>query len=152
VTGPTAELVGTTAVVTGGTDGIGAATARSLRAAGAEVIAFGRSSQKAERLLAQATALGAPGSLRVHVIDFGLMAQVVAAVDRMSKRIGRIDLLLHAVGVIIPRAEYTEEGLEIDLAVSYHRRRRAGTLVPSRGRGTALASNGAGPRCTASGR
>lgn len=116
---PTTDLVGTTAVVTGGTDGIGAATARALRAAGADVVVFGRSHQKAERLLAEDSAVGSPGSLRVDVVDFALMTHVVAAVERLAGRIGHIDLLLHAVGVIIPRAEYTAEGLEKDFAVSY---------------------------------
>ena len=56
------NLEGKIAVVTGGTDGIGAATALALCEAGAQVIVIGRSADKAARVTAQAeTSAGSCG-------------------------------------------------------------------------------------------
>ncbi|RZU51179.1 dehydrogenase/reductase SDR family protein 13 [Krasilnikovia cinnamomea] len=112
------DLTGATAVVTGGTDGIGAATVRLLRDRGADVIAIGRSAAKAEALRAQEAAAGRDrGRLDVRLADLGSMAAVVRAVAALD--IERVDVVVQAVGVLLTRAEYTEEGLEKDFAISY---------------------------------
>ncbi len=112
-------FAGRVAVVTGGTDGIGAATARALRARGADVVVLGRSPEKADRLLAEIAPAAGPGSLRAIVSDFAVLANVRSAVERLHQHVDRIDHLVHAVGVLITRAEYTAEGLEMDFAISY---------------------------------
>lgn len=106
-----------TAVITGGTDGIGAATARALRDGGVDVVVLGRSQTKADRLLAEDR--DRPGSLRAIVTDLALMANVVAAVSELRRSTNRIDLLLHAVGVLVAGTRHTTEGLELDFATSY---------------------------------
>lgn len=115
---PTTDLRGKTAVVTGGTDGIGAATALALCARGAHVFIIGRSPEKAARLTAQAQATGG-GTLRAVVADLSLMKNVLEAVDNLAKSVERIDILVHAVGILLPRTEHTAEGIEKDFAVSY---------------------------------
>lgn len=113
------SLEGRNAVVTGGTDGIGAATALRLRQRGADVMIIGRSREKAEALVARAAALPAPGSLRAVVADVAEMAAVETVVDDLSRQLGSIDLLVHAVGILIPYTAHTTEGIEKDFAVSY---------------------------------
>lgn len=112
-------FAGRLAVVTGGTGGIGAASALALREAGADVVAIGRSAAKADALLARAEGSTGPGSLRVLVRDLAEMATVTATVADLAGSTGRIDLLLHAVGVLLTRRAHTAEGIELDLAVSY---------------------------------
>lgn len=112
------DLRGKIAVVTGGTDGIGAATALALSAAGAQVTVFGRSAEKAERVTAQATTAGG-GSLRAMPADFSLMKNVVETVDHLADAVEHIDIVVHAVGVLLPRTEHTSEGIEKDFAISY---------------------------------
>lgn len=113
------SLVGKTAVVTGGTNGIGAATALRLRALGARVVIIGRSAAKAQDLVARSAATAGPGSLEAVIADFSLMRNVEAAVDELAGRVDRIDYLVHAVGIFLTRPEHTSEGLEKDFAVSY---------------------------------
>jgi NAD(P)-dependent dehydrogenase (short-subunit alcohol dehydrogenase family) len=113
------RYAGRTAVVTGGTDGIGAATARLLRRHGAQVIVVGRSATKAEHLVAESAALPLPGSMRAIVSDFSSMRSVRTAVDDLADITPSIDVLVHAVGVFLTRPEHTPEGIERDLAVSY---------------------------------
>lgn len=111
------DLLGKTAVVTGGTDGIGAATALELAARGADVTIIGRSQSKADLLRARAEAL--PGSLQAITADFSLMRTVHDAAVRVAAQLGAIDLLLNAVGILISRRAHTSEGIELDFAVSY---------------------------------
>ncbi|WP_375424814.1 SDR family NAD(P)-dependent oxidoreductase [uncultured Friedmanniella sp.] len=113
------RLTGRVAVVTGGTNGIGVATARALRFEGADVLVLGRSADKVERLLAEERDRTGPGRLQALAADFSQMAEVVAAVGWIAARVDRVDLLLHSVGVLLTRPEYTAEGLERDFAVSY---------------------------------
>jgi NAD(P)-dependent dehydrogenase (short-subunit alcohol dehydrogenase family) len=113
------DFTGKSAVVTGGTDGIGAATALHLYRHGAHVTVIGRSAAKADALVSRAAATPGPGSLRAVVADFSRMATVEATVERTAREITGIDLLVHAVGILITRTEHTDEGIEKDFAVSY---------------------------------
>ncbi len=142
------DLSGQVAVVTGGTDGIGAATALALSAQGADVVVIGRSPDKAARVTAEARAGG--GSLRAIVVDVSLMGNVVDAAEQLASIIDRIDILVHAVGILLPRTEHTAEGIEKDFAVSYLARfafleefKSRGLLTP----GTRMVNiSAAGPR------
>ena len=112
-------MIGLTAVVTGGTDGIGAATALELRRRGANVAIIGRSAAKADAIVAQAQALPGPGSLGAITTDLSLMANVVAAGQQLASELDHIDLLLGAAGILISRTEHAAEGMETDFAVGY---------------------------------
>ncbi len=112
-----ARFRGSSAVVTGGTDGIGAATARALRDEGARVLVVGRSRAKAEALAAEPSRGG--GSIETVVADLGLTGEVRRVVGEVAARLGPIDHLLHAVGILLARTAHTAEGVEQDLAVSY---------------------------------
>lgn len=113
------EVKGKIAVVTGGTDGIGAATALELARRGAQVWIIGRSQNKGERVVAAAAQSDGQGSLQFLQADFGLMSNVIATVGQLQERLPRIDLLLHAVGILIAHKAHTAEGIEQDFAVGY---------------------------------
>lgn len=111
-------LHGMTAVVTGGTDGIGAATALALCARGASVIIIGRSPEKAAAVTDRAdTSRG--GSVTALTADLSLMSNVTEVVGRLAGMVERLDVLVHAVGILLTRTEHTVEGIEKDFAVSY---------------------------------
>lgn len=99
------RYTGRTVVVTGGTNGIGAATARLLRRHGAQVVILGRSATKAQQLVAESAALPMPGSLQALVSDFSSMGAVRMAVDDLAAITPSIDLLIHGVGVFLTRPE-----------------------------------------------
>ena len=111
-------LQGKLAVVTGGTDGIGAATVRALAAAGADVVAVGRSPEKARALQIELDSTSPRGHVRVLTSDFSLMRNVSDTVERLAADERGIDLLLHAVGILITKPAWTSEGIELDFAVS----------------------------------
>lgn len=112
------ELKGMTAVVTGGTDGIGAATALALCARGARVVIIGRSPDKAAAVIGRSDT-GHGGSVTSLTTDLSVMSNVTDVVGRLATMVEGIDVLVHAVGILLTRTEHTVEGLEKDFAVSY---------------------------------
>ena len=98
-------LAGRVALVTGGTSGIGAATARVLATLGATVHAVGLDAHRARF----------PDELDVRVrhVDVTDAAQLEEAVSRLD----RLDVLVPAAGFSLDRAELTPEGFDTVLAV-----------------------------------
>jgi 3-oxoacyl-[acyl-carrier protein] reductase len=91
-------LSGKTALVTGGSRGIGAATARSLAAAGADVaISYASSKEKAEALVHELQALGVRAAA-FHA-DQGNEAESVALVSQVVEQFGQLDILVNNAGV-----------------------------------------------------
>lgn len=92
------ELSGRVALVTGGSRGIGAATALALARQGADVaITFERNGEKAAEIEQQITALGRRAiAMQVDSAD---PDAVIAAVERTVEAFGRIDILVNNAGV-----------------------------------------------------
>src|SRR4051812_1756313 len=91
-------LAGKAALVTGGSRGIGAATARSLAAAGADVaISYQSSSEKAEAVVGELKALGVRAA--AFQADQADGVQGVALVGQVIERFGRLDILVNNAGV-----------------------------------------------------
>jgi NAD(P)-dependent dehydrogenase (short-subunit alcohol dehydrogenase family) len=117
--GTTMNISGAIAVVTGGTDGIGAATALELARRGAQVWIIGRSQAKGERIVAEAARLENGGRVQFLQADFSSMAAVIATVEQLRQLLARVDILVHCVGILIAHKEHTSEGIEKDFAVGY---------------------------------
>lgn len=94
------------AIVTGASDGIGAASARALLAAGWQVALLAR-----RAALLEEVAAGHPAALPL-ACDVTDPAQVEAAFDAVTARFGRIDLLFNNAGVFTPAGLIDEIPLE----------------------------------------
>ncbi|MEM1260369.1 MAG: SDR family NAD(P)-dependent oxidoreductase [Bacteroidota bacterium] len=106
-----------TVIITGGTDGIGAAMALELCGRGANVTILGRSPEKANVVIKASTKLN--GRIRAFTADFSVMRNVERTVQDLMVDIDKVDFLVHGVGILLPRNENTVEGLEKNFAVSY---------------------------------
>jgi NAD(P)-dependent dehydrogenase (short-subunit alcohol dehydrogenase family) len=102
-------LDGATAVVTGGTSGLGAACAVGLARAGAEVIVSGRDRERGERVVAEIEAAG--GSCQLELADLSDTNDLSAFADRVLERHDPVDILVNAAGVF-DRGDATDVTLE----------------------------------------
>jgi NAD(P)-dependent dehydrogenase (short-subunit alcohol dehydrogenase family) len=98
-------LDGSTAVVTGATSGLGAASAVALARAGAKVVVSGRDRQRGERVVAEIVAAG--GSAELELADLSTSDGASGLADKVLERHGPVDILVNAAGVFA-RGDATE--------------------------------------------
>jgi NAD(P)-dependent dehydrogenase (short-subunit alcohol dehydrogenase family) len=101
-----------TIVITGASDGIGAAAARKLTDDGHQVVLVGRSPEKTA---AVADELGAPH----HVADFSDLGQVRTLADELGAAYPRIDVLANNAGGIMGHRQLTGDGHELTFQVNH---------------------------------
>jgi hypothetical protein len=93
-----------TIVITGGTDGMGAALARHYMKAGDRVVVIGRSKAKFDALT--------DGSAEFIKADLSLVADTRRVVDHLTAHYERVDALVLAASFIRQRRHVTGEGRE----------------------------------------
>jgi NAD(P)-dependent dehydrogenase (short-subunit alcohol dehydrogenase family) len=101
-----------TIVITGASDGVGAAAARALSAAGESVIVAGRDPGKTSRLAAEAGAQG-------FTADFADLGQVRRLADQLLAACPRIDILVNNAGAIMPGFARSADGFEKTFQVNH---------------------------------
>jgi NAD(P)-dependent dehydrogenase (short-subunit alcohol dehydrogenase family) len=96
----TRKLSGKVALVTGGSRGIGAASAKALADEGANIaISYVASAEKAEAVVAELNAKGVQA--RAFKADQGSAEDVEKLVNEVAKSFGRLDILVNNAGVAV---------------------------------------------------
>ncbi len=113
------DLTKRVALVTGASRGIGAAVARALAEAGADVaVNYRAEAERAEAVAAELRTLGR----RVMAVraDVSQGAEVASCVRRIEAELGPIDVLVNNAGIALVRdiADLTEEDFDRTLAVN----------------------------------
>ncbi|MFL6090106.1 MAG: SDR family NAD(P)-dependent oxidoreductase [Aeromicrobium sp.] len=106
------QLVGKTVVVTGASDGIGAAAAHKLALRGARVVIVGRSALKTARV---ASAIGAQG----FVADYARLDEVRRVAAEIRASVDRIDVLVNNAGGAFNPRRATPDGYEPNFQVNH---------------------------------
>ncbi len=111
-------MTGWTVLITGGTGGIGRATARGLAAMGADVAITGRDGARAEDA---AREIRAATGVRVDtfVADLSAQSEVRRLAAEALDRLPRIDVLVNNVGGYWNTRHVTSDGLERTFAVNH---------------------------------
>lgn len=106
-----------TALVTGGTDGIGRAVAHRLAEAGHRVLVVGRDPARGAQVVEELQA--AHLDHRFLPADLSSMAQTAALVERIRSLADRVDAVVCCAGLFAVRPRWTAEGLEYSFALDY---------------------------------
>lgn len=105
-----ADLNGKIAIVTGGSGGIGLASAKALKQGGATVVTSGRHAQRADEI----RAAHADVFDKVYVADMGKVGEINAFIDQVGKDYGQIDVIFANAGFgePAPLGHITEENFD----------------------------------------
>jgi NAD(P)-dependent dehydrogenase (short-subunit alcohol dehydrogenase family) len=139
------SLAGKTAVITGGGGDIGAAIARAMLGAGANLVLTSRS---AERLEAARDTLGDCGSrVLIAPADVTDPAQVAGVMESAVRQFGHLDILVTAAGIQLrkPALDFTMEEWEQVMRVNL-----TGTLLCCQAAGRLMLAQGSGKIITIS--
>ena len=112
------RMAGRTVLVTGGTGGIGKATALGLATMGAHVAITGRDRGRTEDAAREIRAAGG-GQVDVFVADLSSQAEVRRLADEVLQRLPRIDVLVNNVGGYWNTRHVTADGLERTFALNH---------------------------------
>jgi NAD(P)-dependent dehydrogenase (short-subunit alcohol dehydrogenase family) len=107
-----APLAGRTVVITGASDGIGAAAARQVAGLGARVVVVGRSAQKTAAVAESIGATALTG-------DFARLEDVRRVAGQILALCPRIDVLANNAGAMFPGRVVTADGNEMTFQVNY---------------------------------
>jgi retinol dehydrogenase-14 len=110
-------LAGKTVLVTGGTSGIGKATALGLATMGARVAITGRNSRRTEDAAREIRAEG--GQVDVFVADLSAQSEVRRLAEEVLHTLVRIDVLVNNAGGYWNTRHETADGLERTFAVNH---------------------------------
>jgi retinol dehydrogenase 14 len=111
-------MAGRTVLVTGGTGGIGRATASGLARMGAHLAICGRDRRSTEAAAGELRAAGG-GQVEVFVADLSAQSQVRRLADEVLQRCSRIDVLVNNVGGYWNTRHVTADGLERTFALNH---------------------------------
>ncbi len=111
-------MVGRTVLVTGGTGGIGKATAYRLARLGATVAITGRDADRADRA-AREIRSGSGRPVTAFVADLSVQSEVRRLADEVRDRLGALNVLVNNVGGYWNTRHVTADGLERTFAVNH---------------------------------
>jgi NAD(P)-dependent dehydrogenase (short-subunit alcohol dehydrogenase family) len=140
---PSFSLVGTIAVVTGASRGIGRGLVDALAAAGATVALTARSQDDADAIAEEVIASG--GRASGHVMDVSDVTSITTAFDEITQRHGRIDILVAnaGVGANHPALDVTEadwdDMMDVNAKGLFFTAQAAGKVMLAQGSGRIVA-------------
>jgi NAD(P)-dependent dehydrogenase (short-subunit alcohol dehydrogenase family) len=111
-------LGGKICLVTGGTSGIGAVTARELARLGASVVLVGRDAGRCARRR-DAIRRGTGSPVEALVADLSSQLQIRRLAEEFRARFARLDVLVNNAGSYFMRRRLTVDGLEMTFALNH---------------------------------
>ncbi|HWI52612.1 MAG TPA: SDR family NAD(P)-dependent oxidoreductase, partial [Symbiobacteriaceae bacterium] len=106
-------------IVTGGTGGIGKATAAALATQGATVAVVGRNRAKAEAAVSDIRRAAGSQAVDLLLCDFGSLASVRGLAAEIRERYPQVDVLVNNAGAINATRTLTADGFEATFGVNH---------------------------------
>jgi retinol dehydrogenase 14 len=116
---PSGGMGGKTVLITGGTSGIGKATAVALAAMGANVVVVGRNQERGEAAVGEIRARSHSESVELMLADLSVQAEVRGLAEEFQGRHDRLDVLVNNAGLVQSKRTETADGIETTLAINH---------------------------------
>jgi NAD(P)-dependent dehydrogenase (short-subunit alcohol dehydrogenase family) len=113
------DLRGRTALITGGSSGLGKETARALAARGATVVLTARDVPKGEKVADEIRASTGNAAVAVAELELGSLAAIRSAAERILAAHSRFDLLVNNAGVMACPFAKTTDGFELQFGSNH---------------------------------
>jgi len=113
------SMEGKVVVLTGASNGIGLATARSIASLGAETVMLARDPQRGEAARAEVMTAADNDAVSLLLCDFADLACVRDVADEIRARWERVDVLCDNAGAILRERIITAEGCELTMQTNH---------------------------------
>ncbi|BFM17913.1 SDR family NAD(P)-dependent oxidoreductase [Maricurvus nonylphenolicus] len=107
-----------TILITGSTDGIGLATAKTLAKFGHTVLLHGRSQSKLDSAKAQLLELTSETQVETYSADLSVLSEVEALASEVSAGHDSLDILINNAGVFVVPETVSVDGLDVRFVVN----------------------------------
>jgi retinol dehydrogenase 14 len=111
-------MSGKVVLITGGTSGIGKATANALAAMGARVVVIGRDEERGERAVEEIRR-GTGGEVSLMLADLAVQADIRRLAEEFRERHDGLDVLINNAGLVQSKRIETPDGIETQLAINH---------------------------------
>lgn len=112
-------MAGKVCLITGGTSGIGEATACELARLGSTVVITARNEEKSERAIDRIRAESGSQVVGALVADLASQKQVRSLASEFQRMHNRLDVLINNAGAIYLRRSLSPDGIEMTFAVNH---------------------------------
>ena len=113
------DLSGKTILVTGGTSGLGAETARALASNGAHLVVTARNKEKALLAVDQIQKRSGNSHIEIEELELGSMESIRSFADRFLTKYDNLNILINNAGVMACPLGRTEDGFELQFGTNY---------------------------------
>jgi len=107
-----------TVLITGSTDGIGLATAKTFLQLGHKVLLHGRSEAKLTAAKQALSAIGDTADIETYKADLSVLSQVASLAVDIAKQHSSLDVLINNAGVYMVPNTLSEDGLDVRFMVN----------------------------------
>lgn len=112
------SMMNKTILITGSTDGIGLATAKSLLKLGHSVLIHGRSEAKLEDAKTQLSELANPAQIFTYKADLSSISENKALADKIKQEHQKLDVIINNAGVFIVPETVSVDGFDVRFMVN----------------------------------
>ena len=106
-------------LITGGSSGIGLATASALAEKGAEIILAARREEKLKEASEHIKSKTGNSKVKYYTADFSSQRSIRELAEKVKKDYQKIDVLINNAGIVYPEFKLNEDGLEMTIATNH---------------------------------